>query len=94
MSDAVQTGDLLRFDKDNGLDKVDSSHISYIDSLKALKAIEKKRGEKSTSIYSQHNNTSTQDLFKAPSYMQLNPEITDTSATSSTSSSSKEAEKK
>ncbi|MFU2205159.1 LTA synthase family protein [Streptococcus pluranimalium] len=94
MSDAVQTGDLLRFDEDNGLDKVDASHISYIDSLKALKAIEKKRGEKSTSIYSQHNNTTTQDLFKAPSYMQLNPEVTDTSTTSSTSSSSKEAEKK
>ncbi|MEQ9810025.1 LTA synthase family protein [Streptococcus jiangjianxini] len=93
MSDAVQTGDLLRFDEDNNLKKVDSSNISYIDSLKTMKSLEKKLGDKSTSIYSRHGNKSTQDFFKAPSYMQLNPEETATADSSSTSAASEEAEK-
>ncbi|MDG3143092.1 LTA synthase family protein [Streptococcus suis] len=82
MSDAVQTGDLLRFDDDEGLKSIDPSSISYIGSMKTLKAIEKKLGDKSTSIYSQNGNKTTQDLFKAPSYMQLNPTQTDTSQSS------------
>lgn len=88
MSDSVQTGDLLRFDDDNGLKPVDPSKISYIGSMKAMKAIEKKLGDKSTSIYSQNGNKSTQDLFKAPSYMQLNPTSTDTSSSTSSSDNS------
>lgn len=88
MSDAVQTGDLLRFDNDNGLKPVDPSKISYIGSMKAMKAIEKKLGDKSTSIYSQNGNKSTQELFKAPSYMQLHPDQTDTSSSSSSSDNS------
>lgn len=82
MSDAVQTGDLLRFDDDEGLKSIDPSSISYIGSMKTLKAIEKKLGDKSTSIYSQNGNKTTQNLFKAPSYMQLNPTQTDTSQSS------------
>jgi len=70
-SDEIQTGDLLRFAKIPGLKQVDSSSISYTDSLKSLKAIEKKRGDESTSLYSEHDNESTVDMFKAPSYMQL-----------------------
>lgn len=70
VSDEVQTGDLLRFDK-NGLKEVDSSSISYTHSLKILKSIEKKRGDESTSLYSENGDESTVDLFKAPSYMQL-----------------------
>lgn len=70
VSDEVQTGDLLRFDK-NGLKEVDSSSISYTHSLKTLKSIEKKRGDESTSLYSKNGDESTVDLFKAPSYMQL-----------------------
>ena len=70
VSDEVQTGDLLRFDK-NGLKEVDSSSISYTHSLKTLKSIEKKRGDESTSLYSENGDESTVDLFKAPSYMQL-----------------------
>ena len=70
VSDEVQTGDLLRFDK-NGLKEVDSSSISYTHSLKTLKSIEKKRGDESTSLYSENGDKSTVDLFKAPSYMQL-----------------------
>ncbi len=70
VSDEVQTGDLLRFDK-NGLKEVYSSSISYTHSLKTLKSIEKKRGDESTSLYSENGDESTVDLFKAPSYMQL-----------------------
>lgn len=70
VSDEVQTGDLLRFDK-NGLKEVDSSSISYTHSLKTLKSIEKKRGDESTSLYSENGDESTVGLFKAPSYMQL-----------------------
>ena len=71
VSDDIQTGDLLRFDNDNGLKTIDSTSISYSHSLKKLKAIEKELGEKSTSLYSENGNHSTIDLFKAPSYMQL-----------------------
>ncbi|MCW8518498.1 LTA synthase family protein [Streptococcus macedonicus] len=81
VSDEVQTGDLLRFDTDTGLETVDSSSISYSNSLKSLKSIEKKLGDESTSLYSENGNQSTVDLFKAPSYMQLH------SSSSSSSSS-------
>lgn len=87
ISDEIQTGDLLRFDKDTGLKTVDASSISYTHSLKDLKAIEKKLGDDSTSLYSQNGNKSTADLFKAPSYMQLHE--SSTSTTSSESSSTK-----
>ncbi len=86
VSDAVQTGDLLRFDKDTGLERVDSSSISYQKSLKSLENIEKEKGDESTSLYSERGNQSTVDLFKAPSYMQLNAS-TDSSSSSSSSSS-------
>ncbi|MGT2925203.1 LTA synthase family protein [Streptococcus caviae] len=75
MSDEIQTGDLLRFDKDSGLKPVDISSISYKkDSLASLKKIEKKLGQNSTSLYSKNGNKSTQDLYKAPSYKELHPE--------------------
>ena len=71
VSDEVQTGDLLLFDTDTVLETVDSSSLSYSNSLKSLKSIEKKLGDESTSLYSENGNQSTVDLFKAPSYMQL-----------------------
>ncbi|MCU9533719.1 LTA synthase family protein [Streptococcus sp. CSL10205-OR2] len=73
ISDSIQTGDLLRFYKDSGLTPVDSSVISYNNSFEILTQIEEELGEKSTSLYSQNNNTSTQDLYNAPSYSELNP---------------------
>lgn len=88
ISDSVQTGDLLRFDTSNGLKTVDTSKISYTHSLTALKKIEKEKGADSTSIYSQHNDQSTQDLFKAPSYLELHKETTTSQSSTSTSSSS------
>ncbi|HFI0236992.1 TPA: LTA synthase family protein [Streptococcus suis] len=85
-SDAIQTGDLIRF-FDNGLPALDASQFNYIDSLAAEIAIENELGAKSTSLYSQNGNQSTVDLFKAPSYLELNGSSTSSTASSGTESS-------
>ncbi len=94
-SDAIQTGDLVRF-FDNGLPALDASQLNYIDSLAAEIAIENKLGSQSTSLYSKNGNKSTVDLFHAPSYLELHGSSstsqstnsgTETSTTTSTSSS-------
>lgn len=92
-SDAIQTGDLIRF-YDNGLTALDASQYNYIDSLATLLALEKELGAKSTSLYSKNNNQSTVDLFKAPSYLELHSsssssDASSSSTTTSTSSSTK-----
>lgn len=92
-SDAIQTGDLIRF-YDNGLTALDPSQYNYIDSLATLLALEKELGIKSTSLYSKNNNQSTVDLFKAPSYLELHSsssssDASSSSTTTSTSSSTK-----
>lgn len=69
-SDAIQTGDLIRFKK-NDLPPLDVSQFSYIQSLEAEIAIEEKLGDKSTSIYSKNGKKSTVDLFNSPSYQVL-----------------------
>lgn len=92
-SDAIQTGDLIRF-FDNGLPALDPSQYNYIDSLAAEIALENKLGKQSTSLYSTNGNKSTIELFKAPSYLELHGSTTATStpntgtSTSSTSTSS------
>nr|WP_213087394.1 LTA synthase family protein [Streptococcus pacificus] len=75
ISDSIQTGDLLRFYNDSGLTRVDPSVISYNDSFEILRQIEDELGDKSTSLYNQNNNTSTQDLYNAPSYSELYPDL-------------------
>ncbi|MBJ8349140.1 LTA synthase family protein [Streptococcus zalophi] len=75
ISDSIQTGDLLRFYKDSGLTPVDSSNISYNDSFEILRQIEEELGDMSTSLYNQNNNTSTQELYNAPSYSELHPDL-------------------
>lgn len=95
MSDAVQTGDLLRFYADSGLPVIDSTSISYSDALKKLKAIEKELGDQSTSLYSQRNKKSSKNLFKAPSYQELHPipdEETDKESPENSESKSEPAE--
>ena len=90
ISDAIQTGDLIRFYKGNDLGKVDVKKYSYNHSFKALKKIEEEKGDQSTSLYSQRKGESTIDLFDAPSYRALHPEqfeITSSSEDSSESSS-------
>ena len=89
ISDSIQTGDLLRFFKGNDLGKVNPEDYSYTNSFKALKKIEKEKGDKSTSLYNQRDNQSTVDLFKAPTYKELHPEDDSSSSTETSSSSSK-----
>ncbi|MEW4354153.1 LTA synthase family protein [Streptococcus pneumoniae] len=74
MSDAIQTGDLLRFYTADGLGRVDTKQYSYNNSMKALKKIEEEKGEKSTSLYSKRGNISSVDLFNSPTYKALHPE--------------------
>ena len=89
ISDSIQTGDLLRFFKGNDLGKVNPDDYSYTNSFKALKKIEKEKGDKSTSLYHQRGNQSTVDLFKAPTYKELHPEDDSSSSSETSSSSSK-----
>ena len=89
ISDSIQTGDLLRFFKGNDLGKVNPEDYSYTNSFKALKKIEKEKGDKSTSLYNQRGNQSTVDLFKAPTYKELHPENDSSSSAETSSSSSK-----
>lgn len=91
MSDAVQTGDLLRFYTPNGLKPVDSSTISYTKQMDQLKQINKKMKDKSTSLYKQKGNKSTADLFKTPSYKELHPAESESSSSSSSGEQSQAA---
>lgn len=87
ISDSIQTGDLLRFYKDSGLKPLDSESISYIESLEDLKKIEKGLGNQSTSLYSKNGNKSTQNLYKAPSYRELEASASSSLAASQTATS-------
>ena len=87
ISDSIQTGDLLRFFKGDDLGKVNPDDYSYTNSFKALKKIEKEKGDKSTSLYHQRGDQSSVDLFKAPSYKELHPED-DSSSSKETKNSS------
>lgn len=89
ISDSIQTGDLFRFFKGDDLGKVNPDDYSYTNSFKALKKIEKEKGDKSTSLYNQRGNQSTVDLFKAPSYKELHPEDNSSSSKETKNSSSK-----
>lgn len=85
-SDGIQTGDLIRF-FDNGLPALDASQYNYLDSLVAEIALENELGDQSTSLYSKNGNLSTVDLFKAPSYLELNGSSTSSTASSGAESS-------
>lgn len=89
ISDSIQTGDLLRFFKGDDLGKVNPEDYSYTNSFKALKKIEKEKGDKSTSLYHQRGDQSSVDLFKAPSYKELHPEDDSSSSKETKNSSSK-----
>ncbi|MFC3932437.1 LTA synthase family protein [Streptococcus dentapri] len=70
-SDAVQTGDLLRFADIPGLKPNDASKYSYTKSMSKLKKINKKLGDKSTSLYSQNGDQTTANLYEAKSYSEI-----------------------
>ncbi|WP_159722494.1 LTA synthase family protein [Enterococcus sp. CSURQ0835] len=69
-SDHINNGDLLRFYSGSGLKTIDPTDYDYKNGLQKLEQTEKKLGSKSTSIYSQHQNKSTQDLYKTETYKQ------------------------
>ena len=59
LSDSLNEKNLLRFYTPKGFKKVNPKHYNYSNGLKKAKAIEKKKGNKSTSVYSQNGNQST-----------------------------------
>ena len=92
ISDKLTRGDLLRFYDKDGLKPVDPDSYAYNHGYKKATQIEKELGDKSTSIYSKNNNTSTVDKFKNFSYKDLHPELKKDEENSSGSSSSSSSE--
>ncbi|URZ88505.1 LTA synthase family protein [Floricoccus penangensis] len=92
ISDKLTRGDLLRFYDKDGLKPVDPDSYTYNHGYKKATQIEKELGDKSTSIYSKNNNTSTVDKFKNFSYKDLHPELKKDEENSSGSSSSSSSE--
>ncbi|BAL62026.1 LTA synthase family protein [Melissococcus plutonius] len=68
ISDQIVNGDLLRYYGTSGLKAVDPTDYNYKKQLPRIEKIEKDKGNKSTSIYSKHNNKSTTDLYHTNSY--------------------------
>lgn len=85
ISDRIQTGDLMRFYKGNDLPRLEPSSVSYTEALSQMAAIETQLGDQSTSLYSLRGQETSQSLFEAPSYVELNspPTASDTSDRSS-----------
>uniref|UniRef100_UPI00403F9566 LTA synthase family protein n=1 Tax=Candidatus Enterococcus willemsii TaxID=1857215 RepID=UPI00403F9566 len=77
MSDKVNNGDLLRFHTNSGLEPIDPNDYSYKNIKERLINLENELGDKSTSVYSQHNNQSTVDMYQSKSYQEYNPTITE-----------------
>lgn len=70
ISDQINNGNLLRFHSNSGLTELKSDDFDYKDSLSKLEEIEKKLGDKSTSVYSKNGGKSTEELYKTESYKQ------------------------
>ena len=79
VSDQINNGDLLRFYTNSGLDPIDTSDYDYKNGLEKLKEAEKSLGDKSTSVFSQHNGQSTVDLYKTQTYQELHGTTTSSS---------------
>ncbi len=88
MSDALTNGDLLRFYTESGLKPVNPEDYDYKNGLEKMTAIEKEKGDKSTSVYSQHGNKSTQDMYETKSYQEYyGPKEKETTQTSTSEKS-------
>lgn len=72
ISDDINNGDLLRF-ADTGITPVDPATFNYKNQLQQLEKIEKEKGKKSTSVYNEHGNKSTQNMYHSYSYQELHP---------------------
>ncbi len=81
VSDQINNGDLLRFYTNSNLDPIDSANYDYKNGLEKMTAIEKKLGDKSTSVFSQNGNKSTTNLYETKTYQEINgTPTTDTSS--------------
>ncbi|MCJ1993916.1 LTA synthase family protein [Lactococcus piscium] len=89
ISDAITTGDLLRFWPNDGLKAIDPNDYNYTKGLQKAKVIEKKLGDASTSIFSQNGDKTTQDLWKTQSFQALHPELNLNQAGTSASATNK-----
>ena len=89
ISDAITTGDLLRFWPNDGLKAIDPNDYNYTKGLQKAKVIEKKLGDASTSIFSQKGDKTTQDLWKTQSFQALHPELNLSQAGTSASPTNK-----
>lgn len=79
-SDKINNGDLLRFYTKSGLKAINPDDYNYLKNTDRIEKIEKELGNKSTSVYSKHNQTSTTDKYQTKSYQELHPkESTSTS---------------
>ena len=79
-SDKINNGDMLRFYTKSGLKAINPDDYNYLKNTDRIEKIEKELGNKSTSVYSKHNQTSTTDKYQTKSYQELHPkESTSTS---------------
>lgn len=79
-SDKINNGDLLRFYTKSGLKAINPDDYNYLKNTERIEKIEKELGNKSTSVYSKHNQTSTTNKYQTKSYQELHPkESTSTS---------------
>ncbi|MDT2823786.1 LTA synthase family protein [Vagococcus lutrae] len=69
-SDALTNGDLLRYYTNSNLEPVKPDSYNYKNQVERLEKIEKEKGKNSTSVYSQHNNQSTVDLYESKTYQE------------------------
>lgn len=72
-SDKINNGDLLRFYTKSGLKAINPDDYNYLKNTDRIEKIEKELGDKSTSVYSKHNQTSTTDKYQTKSYQELHP---------------------
>ncbi|MGO5436812.1 LTA synthase family protein [Enterococcus cecorum] len=72
-SDKINNGDLLRFYTKSGLKAIKPDDYNYLKNTDRIEKIEKELGDKSTSVYSKHNHTSTTDKYQTKSYQELHP---------------------
>ena len=81
-SDKINNGDLLRFYTKSGLKAINPDDYNYLKNTDRIEKIEKELGDKSTSVYSKHNHTSTTDKYQTKSYQELHPKETSSSTSS------------
>lgn len=71
VSDQINNGDLLRFYTESGLEPLDTSKFDYKNGLQHLNDAERSLGDKSTSVFSENNNQTTQNLYETKTFQDI-----------------------